>query len=72
MFLAALCAVITIHLLGTFYFILIALLKHDSFNFISGWVASQTAGKLFYDLLLSFVAILIGKYINSFLKFVLK
>ncbi len=72
MFLAALCAVLIIHFLGIIYMIFIALIKHENGTFISGWIHSQSGLKMIYDIVISFVLILMGKYINYFLKFVLK
>ena len=50
---------------------LLALLKHDGGTFISGWIAAQSGLKIVYDLVISFVFVLIGKYVNIFIRFVL-
>lgn len=70
MFIAALIAVLIIHLSGITYMSLIALIKGSGLNFIKGWINAQSGLKIIYDLILSFVLILIGKYIHSFIKFV--
>ena len=70
MFLATLCGIFIIHVFGIFYMVVISLLKHDGGTFISGWIASQSGLKILYDFILSFVLVLIGKYIHSVIKFV--
>ena len=70
-FMAALSGVLIIHCFGIIYMIIIALLKQDGGGFISGWLAYQSGLKILYDLVLSFVFILIGRYVNAFVKFIL-
>lgn len=72
MFLAALSGVLTIHICGIFYMIIIALIKHDGSTFIEGWISAQSGLKILYDFVGSFVLILIGKYIHSLTKFVME
>ncbi len=69
MFLAALAGVLIIHFCGIFYMVILALLKREGGVFIGSWIAAQSGLKIIYDIVLSFIAILIGKYINEFLKF---
>lgn len=69
MFLGAIAGVLIIHAIGILYMILIALIKQDGSTFIQSWIKAQSGIKIIYDIALSFVAILIGKYIHSFLKF---
>ena len=70
MILASIVGVLTIHLAGIIYMILIALLKQEGLHFITGWIYAQSGLKIVYDLVISFVAILIGKYIHPLIKFV--
>lgn len=72
MFKATLSGVFTIHICGVFYMIFVALIKHAGGMFILGWISAQSGIKIIYDLIASFVLILIGKYIHEGLKFVLK
>ena len=72
MLFATLSAVLIIHVGGIIYFLIIALLKHDNGAFISTWIKSQSGIKIIYDIVFSYVMVLAGKYINLFLKFVLK
>lgn len=71
MILATLCGVLTIHIGGIFYMIFIALLKHDGGTFISGWISAQSGLKIIYDIAISFICVLVGKYVNAVLKFVI-
>jgi hypothetical protein len=49
---------------------ILALLKQDGKTFIQGWISAQSGLKVVYDLVLSYVAAIIGKIIRSFLKFI--
>ncbi len=64
--------VLTIHLLGIIYMVFIALCKHSGLDFISGWISAQSGLKIVYDLISSFILILIGKYLHQGLKFILE
>lgn len=72
MIVATLCGVLTIHLCGIIYMSVIALLKHEGSAFIYGWICAQSGLKVIYDIVLSFICILIGKYLHSALKFILE
>ncbi len=72
MFLAALTGVFTVHFLGVLYFLIVALIRQDSVSFIHGWINAQSGLKIIYDIVFSYVGILIGKYVNAFLKLILK
>ena len=67
-----LAGVFTIHLCGVLYMILVALIKSSGSMFILGWITAQSGLKIIYDLIASFVLILIGKYLHEGLKFILK
>lgn len=66
---ATLVGVLTIHFIGILYMIVIALLKHSGGNFIAGWISAQSGLKILYDIISSFVLVLIGKYLHFGLKF---
>lgn len=70
MLFATICGVLTIHFCGIIYMIFIALVKHDGGTFIKGWIYSQSGVKILYDLVLSFVMVIIGGYIHSFIKYI--
>ena len=69
---ATLAGVFTIHICGVLYMILVALIKGTGSMFILGWITAQSGLKIVYDIIASFVLILIGKYLHEGLKFVLK
>lgn len=69
MFLGTILGVLAIHAFGILYMVFIALIKHDGNMFILSWIKAQSGIKIIYDISLSFICILIGKYIHSFLKF---
>ncbi len=72
MIIASILGVLIIHTFGILYMVLIALIRHDSGSFITGWIGAQSGLKIIYDIVFSFVFILIGKYVNSFFKFTLE
>lgn len=72
MILATLAGVLTIHSFGIVYMSIIALFKHSGLTFIQGWIYTQSGLKIVYDLITSFILILIGKYLNEGLKFLLR
>lgn len=69
---ATLAGVFTIHICGIFYMLFVALIKQAGSMFILGWITAQSGLKIIYDLIASFVLILIGKYLHEGLKFILK
>ena len=69
---SSILGVLTIHLSGVIYMIVIAMIKHAGWNFILGWISVQSGIKIIYDLILAFVLIMIGKYLNAGLKFILE
>ena len=69
---AAVLGVLTIHLLGILYMVGIALIKHAGGNFMADWIIAQSGLKIVYDAIISFVLILIGKYMHAGLKFILE
>lgn len=70
MIFATIAGVLTIHICGISYMILIALLKHDGSSFISGWIEAQSGLKIIYDLAISFVFVLIGKFLHEAIIFI--
>lgn len=69
---AAVLGVLTIHIIGVLYMIVIALIKHSGGNFMHDWIVAQSGLKIVYDIIISFVLILIGKYLHAGLKFILE
>lgn len=69
---ATIIGVLTIHIIGIIYMSLIALFKQSGIAFVQGWICTQSGLKIVYDLITSFLLILIGKYLNEGLKFILR
>ncbi len=59
--LSVLYGVCIIHVIGIFYMTIIALLRHDSPDFISNIIYFQSFAKILYDIVFSFLAVLIAK-----------
>ena len=68
---AGLIGVLIIHFVGIIYMLIVALIKEDGWNFIKGWLLTQSILKLTYDYILSIFALIIAKYGNKFVKFLL-
>lgn len=68
---SSILGVLSIHIIGIMYMIFISILKHQDWNFISGWIQYQSGLKIIYDIVISFILMLIGKYLHSVLKFIL-
>ena len=64
---AAFMGVLTIHIIGVFYLILMAIIHQDSFTHVSSWIAMQSGTKLLYDFIFGYFAILISKPIKQIL-----
>jgi len=61
MLISVLYGVCIIHVIGIFYMTIIALLRHDSLDFISNIIYFQSFAKILYDIVFSFLAVLIAK-----------
>ena len=59
---AVLVGVLTIHIIGVFYMLFLTGIRHEGSDFIMGWIAAQSGIKIIYDLIISFIAVLIAKY----------
>lgn len=64
---ATFLGVLTIHIIGVFYLILMAIIHQDSFNHVANWIAMQSGMKMLYDILFGYFAILISKPIKQIL-----
>lgn len=58
---AVLSAVLIIHFFGSIYLTLVAMVKHDTFSFAWALISHQTAGKILYDILLGYLAVIIAR-----------
>ena len=68
---AALVGVLTIHILGIFYMLVVAIVKHEGWAFIKGWIVTQSMLKVAYDYVLSVIALFVAKYANKYVRFLI-
>lgn len=68
---ASFLGVLTIHITGILYIIVMALLKREPYDFILGWIAAQSMSKIVYDFIFSFIAIILAKATKKVLWVVL-
>ena len=61
---AVLYGIFIIHIIGIIYMIVIAVLRHDSIDFIKNWIYYQSVSKLLYDIVFGFIAVIIARGIN--------
>lgn len=65
--LGVLFAVLTIHLAGIVYMIVIALINGDGWHFIKGWIINQSGWKVVFDYILSFALVYSTKLLRPLL-----
>ncbi len=71
MILAVVYGITIIHLIGITYMSVIAILRHDSFDFIKNLIYYQSISKILYDLVFCFIAVLFAKGLRKILWFIL-
>ncbi|MBQ2611268.1 biotin transporter BioY [bacterium] len=59
---AAFVGVLTIHIIGILYMLVIALLRYEGWLFMQSWIFSQSGIKIIYDIIFSFFVMFIAKY----------
>ncbi len=59
--------VLTIHIIGVFYLILMAIIHRDAFSNVAGWITMQSGTKMIYDFVFGYLAILISKPVKQIL-----
>lgn len=59
--------VLTIHIIGIFYLILMAIIYKDPFSNVLGWISMQSGIKIIYDYIFGFLAILFAKPVRYIL-----
>jgi len=68
---AVFLGVLTIHLIGIIYMVGIAYINHAGIDFVKAWIISQSGLKIIYDLIFSYLIILVAKYTRIILWFYL-
>lgn len=61
---AVISGILTIHIFGILYMLVIAAFKHEGWMFTSGWIIAQSGIKIIYDFIFSFIAVLCAKYLR--------
>lgn len=64
---AALVAVLTIHIIGILYTLLIGAISQTSNTLLIGWIIAQSGMKILYDYMFSVIAIVIANLVKRFL-----
>ena len=64
---ASLLGVLTIHIVGIFYLILMAIIHRDAFSNVTAWIFMQSGVKMVYDFIFGFLAILISRPVKQIL-----
>ncbi|OLA94051.1 MAG: hypothetical protein BHW64_05470 [Candidatus Melainabacteria bacterium LEY3_CP_29_8] len=62
---SAVIGVLIIHIIGIIYMITVLMFKHEAFNYITSWLSTSSGTKIFYDIIFSFIAVIIGKTIKK-------
>ncbi len=64
---ASLAAVLTIHILGFFYMLLVSLIRHEQFSYIMDWLLFESLIKTIYDFIFGFICMVIAKFCRKFI-----
>lgn len=67
LFVATLAAVLTIHIFGFLYMILVAVIQHNSFSYIMDWLLYESFIKFIYDVIFGFILMLAAKFFRKFI-----
>ena len=64
---AALVAVLTIHIIGILYTLLIGAISQTSNTLLIGWIIAQSGVKILYDYMFSVISIIVANIVKRFL-----
>lgn len=64
---ATIMGVLTIHIIGIFYLILMAIIHQDPFSEVASWITMQSGTKMIYDFIFGYFAILLSKPVKQIL-----
>ena len=62
---SAVIGVLIIHIVGIIYMMTVLMFKHETFNYITSWLSTSSGIKIFYDIIFSLIAIIVGKTIKN-------
>ena len=68
LFLATVLSVLTIHVIGFLYMLLISLIKHENFDYITDWFIFESLIKFVYDTAIGFFAVIFAKFCRKFIR----
>lgn len=66
---AVILSVLTIHIIGIIYMTGLAYFRHAGIDFVTSWIAAQSGLKILYDLIFSYLLVLLSKYARIILWF---
>lgn len=69
---SALAGVLTIHFIGVAYMLFVAVIKHEGWAFVKGWILSQSLLKIAYDYVLSIAALFVAKFANKYINYLIR
>lgn len=58
---SAIIGVLIVHIIGIIYMITVLMFKHETFNYITSWLSTSSGTKIFYDIIFSLIAVIVGK-----------
>ena len=64
---ATVLGLLTIHIIGIFYLVLMAIIHQDPFSHVLNWITMQSGTKMVYDFVFGYLAILISKPVKQIL-----
>lgn len=66
-FIASLYSVLTLHLIGMIYLVLLCAIKHEPFNYVQDLLYMMTCVKFIYDLLFTFISVYFANIVRKIL-----
>lgn len=64
---ATVVGVLTIHIIGILYMLFVATIQKENFSMMLGWIVAQSGSKILYDIVFSFIAMLLAKMTKKIL-----
>ena len=64
---AAFFGVLTVHVLGLVYMLLVAVIRHENFTYIMDWLLFESVIKSVYDFSIGFLLMLVAKFFRKFI-----
>lgn len=64
---AAFFGVLTVHVLGFVYMLLVAVIRHENFTYIMDWLLFESVIKSVYDFSIGFLLMLVAKFFRKFI-----